>query len=179
MNGPPLSPEQAAIVNFMGQIYGQLKQIDNNMVEASSTLRPTSQTVEKVLRDQLQRRAVPIIPPTPDEIRASGVVPPKPPENENVTTPTDTGQPPQVPDTYIGDPLPETHPDVVTPIPTGPITSPPLPAAPSVKPQPEQRMFVPEVVLDVVEITKRLDIIIEEFRKLNNMLGHEIADNEG
>jgi hypothetical protein len=164
-----MTPEQAAIINFMGQVYGESKKIDQNMVSPSSSLKPTSHVVEKVIREQLSRPVIPVQPPTPAEVQAAGVVPPPQPENQNITEPTHTGQPPQVPDTYIGDPVPE-QPDVQIPTPTGPIPT----VAPTTN-QPMSFSYPPDVAL---EISNKLDIIIAELQKLNNTLNNEITGIE-
>jgi hypothetical protein len=60
--------ERAAIVNFMGTIFGEAKRIDNEMVVKSSTLQPTSHIAEQALRNFLNIQQPVSIPPTPHEI---------------------------------------------------------------------------------------------------------------
>lgn len=90
--------ERAAIVNFMGRIFGEARQLDKDMVQQSSTLSPTSHKAEQALRSYLQTQQPTVIPPTPQEIAGAGgqlpehiqYVPPTPTNIpvEQVYTPT-------------------------------------------------------------------------------------------
>jgi hypothetical protein len=152
-----MSPEQQAVINFMGTIYGQSRKIDESMVHQSSTLKPSSHVVERVIRDSMSR-PIPGIQPTPAELQAAGVgLAPEPPLSGTIGDPTPAG--------YIGDPIPVVEQQI-------PVIQQPVytesPQAPSV--------IMPTITVEVLE---KLDTIIGELRKLNAIIGHEITDSEG
>ena len=131
--------ERAAIVNFMGTIFGQARKLDQDMVQRSSTLQPTSHKAEQALRDFLQQSQPAFIPPAPQEIvSAGGQLPPPPPVYE---------QP------IYDQPAPTTVPVFDQPVITTPVVPPFIPPPPStLHTQNNDSLF---------EISKKLDILIE------------------
>lgn len=137
--------ERAAIVNAMGNIFGQLRRIDNDMVEHSSTLSPTAHKTEAALRSYLRSQQPTVIPPAPQEVLAAGA----------------GAMPPQLPQTqaYTGTPIEHLAPNISTPIDVGPLTPTPTYVPPSYYPQPAPTD-------NLVEISRKLDTIIGQLQQL-------------
>jgi len=141
--------EQNAIINFMGQVYGESKKIDSQMVESSSTLQPTGHTVERVIREQLGRPRQTYIPPTPAELGVAGVG-----DASQYQPPGDATEP---------------QPGVVIPTPTGPIPEPSITTVAPAQPSDPQDK--------TLEISLKLDIIIGELQKLNSAFALLVQDD--
>lgn len=139
--------ERAAIVNFMGTIFGEAKRLDQDMIQRSSTLQPTSHRAEQALRDYLQQGQPTFIPPAPQEIAgACGT----PAEQHYVDTPSTPIQPGQL---YVAPPLPPPLPTSVIPTYT-----------PQITPPPNNDLLV--------EVCRKLDILIGQVERLI-MLGNK------
>lgn len=132
--------ERAAIVNFMGRIFGEARQLDRDMIQPSSTLQPTSHRAEQALKSYLQAQQSAFIPPAPQEIASAGGTPPPLPEY----TPS---PPPVMPSFTPVEQIPDHIPVSVQP---APVYAPP----------------VPQNNESFVEISRKLDIIIGQLERL-------------
>lgn len=70
--------ERDAMLKFMGNIFGQAKKIDSDVVERSNNLNPIHHHVQHAFERELRapRPGPVVIPPTPEEIAATGLIPP-------------------------------------------------------------------------------------------------------
>ncbi len=70
--------ERDAMLKFMGSIFGQAKKIDSDVVERSNNLAPIHHQVQNAFERELRapRPGPVVIPPTPQELAATGLVPP-------------------------------------------------------------------------------------------------------
>lgn len=94
--------ERDAMLKFIGNIFGQAKKIDSEVVESSANLTPISRNVAQVFEQQLrtppQHHAY--IPPTQEEVSLTGIIPPvqtQPLDHVSSTLPTEQ----QVPELVI------------------------------------------------------------------------------
>jgi hypothetical protein len=151
------------MLKFMGNIFGQAKKIDSDVVERSNDLRPIHLDVQNAFERELRapRPGPVIIPPTPQEIAATGVVPPPlPPGYMPGTLPTAQPAVEVVPQQQVAQPpvqyeeyIPPTIPGVI-------VTEQPN----NVAPRTGYHHFTPHPQDSNIEVLRLLNTILDKLK---------------